>query len=177
MPQVEVSFDLDTNGILTVKAKDKTSGKEQSITITGSTGLSQADIDKMKADAETHADDDAKRKEVIEAKNLAEQMIYTAEKAVKDAGDKAPADVVTEVNEKIAALRTAREGDDLDAIKSASEALGTSLSKIGEEMQKAQAAEGAAAGASAEGGASTDTAPEAGATDAEFTEKPEESTS
>jgi molecular chaperone DnaK len=171
MPQVEVSFDLDTNGILTVKAKDKTSGKEQSITINGSTGLSQADIDKMRADAETHADEDAKRKEIIEAKNLAEQMIYTAEKALKDAGDKVPADVGTEVNEKVAALRTAREGDDLEAIKSASEALSTSLSKIGEAMQQAQAAE---QGASAEGAPAEGPAPEADATDAEFTEKPEE---
>lgn len=164
LPQVEVSFDLDTNGILTVKAVEKTTGKEQSIRIEGSTGLSQADIDKMKADAEAHAGEDAKRKEIVESKNLAEQMIYTAEKAVKDAGDKAPAEVVTEVNEKVAALRTAREGEDLDAIKAASETLSTSLSKIGEAMMKAQ--EGAAP---AEG-----EKPAEGATDAEFTEKPEE---
>ena len=163
LPQVEVSFDLDTNGILTVKAVEKTTGKEQSIRIEGSTGLSEADIEKMKADAETHAGEDAKRKELVEAKNLAEQMIYTAEKAVKDAGDKAPADVVTEVNEKIAALRTARDGEDMEAIKTASEALSTSLSKIGEAMMKDQPApEGEAA-------------PEAGATDAEFSEeKPKE---
>jgi molecular chaperone DnaK len=167
MPQVEVSFDLDTNGILTVKAKDKTSGKEQSVTINGATGLSQADIDAMRADAEAHASEDEKRKGLVEAKNLAEQMIYTAEKAVKDAGDKAPADVVTEVNEKVAALRAAREGEDLAAITLASEALSTSLSKIGEAMQKAQAEgqpEAAPEGAQ----------PEAGATDAEFTEKPED---
>ena len=138
MPQVEVTFDLDTNGILTVKALEKTTGKEQSIRIEGSTGLSQADIDKMKADAEAHAADDEKRKELVEAKNLAEQMIYTAEKAVKDAGEKAPADVVTEVNEKVAALKTAREGEDLDALKKASEELSTSLSKIGESMMKDQ---------------------------------------
>jgi molecular chaperone DnaK len=169
LPQVEVSFDLDTNGILTVKATEKTTGKVQSITINGSTGLSQADIDKMRADAETHADEDAKRKEVIEAKNMAEQMIYTAEKAVKDAGDKAPAEVVTEVNEKVAALRTAREGDDLDAIKSASEALSTSLSKIGEAMMKDQQA--SASGAAGEGTTEGEAKPE-GATDAEFTEKP-----
>ncbi|MDB5189915.1 MAG: chaperone protein DnaK, molecular chaperone DnaK [Parcubacteria group bacterium] len=169
LPQVEVSFDLDTNGILTVKATEKTTGKVQSITINGSTGLSQADIDKMKADAEAHADEDAKRKEIIEAKNMAEQMIYTAEKAVKDAGDKAPADVVTEVNEKVAALRTAREGDDLDAIKSASESLSTSLSKVGEAMMKDQQA-GAGEG-SAEGAPAGEAAP--GTTDAEFTEKPE----
>ncbi len=164
LPQVEVSFDLDTNGILTVKAVEKTTGKEQSIRIEGSTGLSEADIEKMKADAEAHAGEDAKRKEIVEAKNLAEQMIYTAEKAVKDAGEKAPADVVTEVNEKIALLRTARDGEDLDAIKTASEALSTSLSKIGESMMKEEPAK--------EGEA----APEAGTTDAEFTEeaKPKE---
>ncbi|MDP3402975.1 MAG: molecular chaperone DnaK [bacterium] len=165
LPQVEVSFDLDTNGILTVKAVEKTTGKEQSIRIEGSTGLSEADIEKMKADAEAHAGEDAKRKELVEAKNLAEQMIYTAEKAVKDAGEKAPAEVVTEVNEKVAGLRTARDGDDIEAIKTASEALSTSLSKIGEAMMKDQpqpATEG-------------EPAPEAGPTDAEFSEeKPKE---
>ena len=163
LPQVEVSFDLDTNGILTVKATEKTTGKEQTIRIEGSTGLSQADIDKMKADAETHAGEDAKRKEMVEVKNLAEQMIYTAEKAVKDAGEKAPAEVVTEVNEKIATLRTARDGEDLEAIKSASEALSTSMSKIGEAMAKN-------AEQPAEGEATTEKP--ADATDAEFTEKP-----
>jgi len=167
LPQVEVSFDLDTNGILTVKAVEKTTGKEQSIRIEGSTGLSEADIEKMKADAEAHAGEDAKRKELVEAKNLAEQMIYTAEKAVKDAGEKAPADVVTEVNEKVAALRTARDGDDMEAIKNASEALSTSLSKIGEAMMKGQEQ------AAPEGEATA--TPEQGATDAEFTEeKPKE---
>ena len=166
MPQVEVTFDVDSNGILTVKAKEKTTGKEQSIRIEGSTGLSQADIDKMKADAEAHASDDAKRKDIVEAKNIAEQLIYTAEKAVKDAGDKVADDVKTEVNEKVATLRTAHEGEDLDAIKSASDALGASLSKIGEAMMKDQQAQGAAPDAGAQ--------PEGGATDAEFTEKPPE---
>ena len=166
LPQVEVSFDLDTNGILTVKATEKTTGKEQTIRIEGSTGLSQADIDKMKADAEAHAGEDAKRKEMVEVKNLAEQMIYTAEKAIKDAGDKAPAEVVTEVNEKIATLRTARDGEDLDAIKSSSEALSTSMSKIGEAMAKNSEQ------APTEGEAATEKP--ADATDAEFTEKPPE---
>ncbi len=165
MPQVEVTFDVDSNGILTVKAKEKTSGKEQSIRIEGSTGLSKDDIEKMKADADAHAAEDQKRKDLVETKNIAEQMIYTAEKAVKENGEAAGADVVAEVNEKISALKTAREGEDLDAIKNASEALGTSLSKIGEAMQKNQPAEGAAPEGSA---------PEAGATDAEFTEKPAE---
>ena len=163
LPQVEVSFDLDTNGILTVKAVEKTTGKEQSIRIEGSTGLSEADIEKMKADAEAHAGEDAKRKELVEAKNLAEQMIYTAEKAIKDAGEKAPAEVVTEVNEKIALLRTAREGDDMDTIKTASEDLSTSLSKIGEAMMKE---ESKTEGGTPEEAAATETP----ATDAEFKE-------
>ncbi len=195
MPQVEVSFDLDTNGILTVKALEKTTGKVQSIRIEGSTGLSQADIDKMKADAETHAGEDEKRKEVVDAKNGAEQLIYLSEKAIKDAGDKAPADAVTEVNEKIALLRTAREGDDAAAIKTATEALSTSLSKIGEAMQKAAgeagqagSAEGAGGSAEAkdasyeEGGMSPDsvsekkkdeTTPEAAAQNPDSNEKPD----
>ena len=167
MPQVEVSFDLDTNGILTVKATEKTTGKVQSIRIEGSTGLSQADIDKMKADAEAHADEDAKRKELIDSRNMGEQMAYSAEKAIKDAGDKAPAEVVTEVNEKIAAVRTANAGEDLAAIKAASEALSTSLSKIGEAMMAAQKTAGEQTPPAA-GGAETPP------TDAEFTEKPPE---
>lgn len=165
LPQVEVTFDVDSNGILTVKALEKTTGKEQSIRIEGSTGLSEDDINKMKADAETHAAEDEKRKSLVETKNIAEQMIYTAEKAVKDAGEKAPADVVTEVNEKVDALKKAREGDDLDAIKSASEALSTSLSKIGEAMMKDQQNAAPETEAKSE---------EGGATDAEFTEKPKD---
>lgn len=173
LPQVEVTFDVDANGILTVKATEKTTGKEQSIRIEGSTGLSKEDIEKMKADAEAHADEDQKRKELVEAKNLAEQMVYTAEKAVKDAGEKAPTEIVTEVNEKIDALKKAREGDDLEVIKSASEALSSTLSKVGEHMQKNQAAEQqvGAEGAASEG---EQRPPEEEATDAEYTEKPKE---
>ncbi|HWH07063.1 MAG TPA: molecular chaperone DnaK [Candidatus Paceibacterota bacterium] len=162
LPQIEVTFDVDSNGILTVKAKEKTTGKEQSIRIEGSTGLSEADIEKMKADAEAHAAEDAKKKELIDAKNGAEQLIYTAEKAVKDNGEKAGEEVVKEVNEKIAALKTARDGEDLAAITAASEALSGALSKIGESiMQREQAA--------------ADTAPkDEGPKDAEFEEKPKE---
>jgi molecular chaperone DnaK len=163
MPQVEVSFDLDTNGILTVKAKEKTSGKEQSIRIEGSTGLSEADIERMKKDAEVHAGEDQKRKELIETKNIAEQMVYTAEKALKDNGDKISEEIKKDVQEKIDGLKKAREGDDVGAIKSASEALSTSMQKIGEEMAKQQTPP-----------PQGDTPPEPGATDAEFTEKPKE---
>ncbi len=161
LPQVEVTFDVDSNGILTVKAKEKTSGKEQSIRIEGSTGLSKEDIEKMQKDAEVHAAEDATRKEVIETKNIAEQMVYTAEKAVKDHGEKAGEEVVKDVNEKIDALKKAREGEDVAAIKAASEALSTSMQKIGEIMMKAEQEK-------------QTPPPEAGPTDAEFTEKPKE---
>lgn len=162
MPQVEVTFDVDSNGILTVKAKEKTSGKEQSIRIEGSTGLSDADIEKMKADADAHATEDAKRKELVEAKNIAEQLIYTAEKAVKDNGEKAGEEVVKDVNEKIDALKKAREGEDLAAITAASEALNASLSKIGESMMKGEQAP------------DSEAPKDEGPKDAEFEEKPKE---
>ena len=163
MPQVEVSFDVDANGILTVKAREKTTGKEQSIRIEGSTGLSKEDIEKMQADAAAHADEDQKRKDLVEARNIAEQLIYTAEKAVKDNGEKAGEDVVKEVNVKIATLRTAREGEDLETIKSASEALSASISKIGEAMMKEQQAATPPDGAEQK--------PEESTKDADFTEE------
>jgi molecular chaperone DnaK len=138
MPQIEVTFDVDASGILTVKAKEKTTGKEQSIRITGSTGLSKEDIDRMKTDAEAHAADDEKRKELVEARNIAEQAVYAAEKAVKDNGEKAGPEVVKEVQDKIEALKTAKGSEDVTTIKSATETLSTSLSKIGEAMMKNQ---------------------------------------
>lgn len=160
VPQVEVTFDLDSNGILTVKAKEKTTGKEQSIRIEGSTGLSTEDIEKMKADAEAHADEDQKRKELVDAKNIAEQMIYTAEKAIKDHGEKVGKEIVDDIQAKITELKTAREGENVEAIKAASEALSTSMQKIGETLAKEQSSEEAPK--------------EDSATDAEFTEKPED---
>jgi len=174
LPQVEVTFDVDSNGLLTVTAKEKTTGKEQSIRIEGSTGLSKEDIEKMKQDAEAHAGEDEKRKELVEAKNLAEQMTYTAEKAVKDAGDKAPEEMVKDVREKTEALKKAREGDDLDAIKSASEELSQSLSKIGEHMMKEQQATEGPQNPGQPDTPSGEASSDDTATDAEFTEKPKE---
>lgn len=139
VPQVEVSFDIDANGILNVTAKDKATGTEQSIKIEASSGLTDEDIEKMKQDAETHADEDTKKKEMVEVKNVSEQMIYTAEKAVKDAGDKIGDDVKTAVNEKIAALKEVNDKDDIEAIKTASEALSGEMQRIGEVMAKAEA--------------------------------------
>jgi len=143
MPQVEVTFDVDANGILNVKAKDKASGKEQSIRIEASSGLTDADIKKMKDEAEAHAEEDAKKKELVDEKNTAEMMIFTAEKSLKEYGDKVPAETKTEVEEKIKAVKTAKEGSDLQAIKTSLEALTTELSKIGEIMNKANAEAGA----------------------------------
>jgi len=136
MPQVEVSFDIDANGILSVKAKDKASNKEQAIRIEASSGLSDADIEKMKKDAEAHADEDMKKKELIEIKNTAEQLIYTSEKALSDAGDKIPEDIKKSVEEKVSALKSAKEKDSIDEIKSATEALSNEIQKIGQHMNQ-----------------------------------------
>lgn len=138
MPQVEVSFDIDANGILSVKAKDKTSGKEQSIRIEATSGLSDAEVEKMRQDAEVNADSDKKKKDLVEAQNNADQMVYAAEKALKEHGDKVSEDIRKDVQEKIDTLKTARTGTDDAAIKSASDALNTAMSTIGEAMSKAQ---------------------------------------
>ncbi len=138
MPQVEVTFDIDANGILNVKAKDKTTSKEQSIRIEASSGLKKEDIERMKKEAEMNATEDAKKKENVEVKNLAEQMIYTAEKAIKDNKDKIPADVIKGVEDKISDLKTATGGTDATLIKTKTEALSAEMQKIGEAMQKAQ---------------------------------------
>jgi molecular chaperone DnaK len=136
MPQVEVTFDVDANGILSVTAKDKASGKSQSITIQGSSGLSKEDIQKMQKDAEMHAADDQKKRDIAEAKNIAEQLIYTSEKAVKDAGDKVPADVKTSIEAKIADVKKVKDGAELDPIKAATTALSTEIQKIGQYMNQ-----------------------------------------
>jgi len=175
MPQIEVTFDIDASGILTVKAKEKATGKEQSIRITGSTGLSKADIEKMKTDAEAHAVDDEKRKELMEARNIADQAVYAAEKAIKENGGKVGAEIVKEVQDKIDALKTARASEDSSTIKSATEALSTTLSKIGEAIMHPPAGGqtpppgGEATGPNSGGGTSPESA---GPTDAEFKEKP-----
>jgi len=137
VPQVEVTFDVDSNGVLKVTAKDKATGKEQSIRIEANSGLTEAEIERMKKDAEDHAAEDMKKKEVIETRNLAEQMVYTAEKALKDHADAVPAEVKTEIEEKIKAVNEAKNGEDKAAIEAASEALSTSMQKIGEIMSKA----------------------------------------
>ncbi len=139
IPQIEVSFDIDANGILNVTAKDKTSGKVSSIKITASSGLSKEEVEKMKKDAEMHNADDQKKREEADVKNTSEQLIYTAEKALKDAGDKVPADLRKSIEDKIASVKTAKSGTDIAILKTATEALSSEISKIGEFMSKAQA--------------------------------------
>jgi len=136
MPQVEVSFDVDANGILNVKAKDKSTGKEQSIRIEASSGLSDTDIERMTNEAKEHEKDDEEKRQVIEIKNTAEQLIYTAEKSLSEHGGKVGEDVKKEVQEKVDALKKVKEGEDRDAIRAATDDLSRSLSKIGEAMSK-----------------------------------------
>lgn len=144
VPQIEVTFDVDSNGVLNVTAKDKSTGKEQSIRIEANSGLSEEDIEKMKADAEANAESDKAKQELIETRNLAEQMVYTAEKALKDHGDKVGAEVKTDIEDKIKALNEVKDKEDKGAITTATEALSTAMQKIGEVMQQAQAGEQAA---------------------------------
>jgi molecular chaperone DnaK len=172
IPQIEVSFDIDASGILSVTAKDKASGKTQSIRIESSTGLSKDEIERMKKDAELHAEEDKRKKELIEARNMADTLSYTTEKAMKDAGDKLTADEKKPVEEALAQLANVKNGDDLDAIKKNTEALSQAAQKIGEKLykaaQEAQAAAQPAAGA--EGSTGSTEAPK----DAEVEEKPKE---
>ena len=135
MPQIEVTFDVYANGILNVKAKDKTTGKEQSIRIEASSGLSKEEIEKMQKDAETNAAEDQKKKDLVDAKNIAEQLIYTAEKSLKDNAN-VPDDIKVLVNDKIMGLKKEKESGTIDSIKSATETLSTELQKIGEYMAK-----------------------------------------
>jgi molecular chaperone DnaK len=137
-PQVEVTFDIDANGILTVKAKDKTSAKEQSIRIEGSSGLSEADIEKMRQDAEKNADTDKQKKDLVETQNVADNLVYAAEKALREHGDKVSEEIKKNVQEKIDALKGARIGTDIAAIKSASDALSSAMSTIGQSMNQNQ---------------------------------------
>jgi len=134
VPQVEVSFDLDANGILNVKAVDKASNKEQKITITASSGLSEEEIEKMKKDAEAHAEDDKKKRESIEVKNTTESLVYSSEKTLKDAGDKVKKETIEEVQKKIDTAKEALKSDDAEKIKTAGDELSSTIQKVGQEL-------------------------------------------
>lgn len=136
VPQVEVTFDIDANGILSVSAKDKASGKTQSVKIEASTSLNKEEIERLKQEAAAHAAEDEKRRAAIEVKNQAESMIYVAEKGLRDAGEKVPAELKESIEKKIATLKEVKEKDDAEIIKNATQELSTELQKIGEMMYK-----------------------------------------
>lgn len=137
MPQIEVVFDVDSNGVLNVKAIDKSTGKEQSIRIEATSGLSKEEIERMTKEAEDHADEDAKKREVVEVRNIADQMIYTAEKSLREHGDKIDDATKESINQKIAGVKEVKDKDDKEAIEIASQELSTEMQKIGEIIQKA----------------------------------------
>jgi molecular chaperone DnaK len=147
VPQIEVTFDIDANGILHVSAKDLGTGKEQKISITGSSGLSKDEIDKMQKEAELHAEEDKKAKESIEIRNNADNLAYQSEKQLKDLGDKIPGDKKQPIEEAIAAVREALKGEDIDAIKRAYDDLQNKFQSVTEELYKQAAANAQSAGA------------------------------
>jgi molecular chaperone DnaK len=147
VPQVQVTFDIDANGILHVSAKDLGTGKEQKISITGSSGLSKEEVEKMQRDAEAHADEDKKAKESIEVRNNADNLAYQCEKQLKELGEKIPEDKKKEIESKIEAVREALKGSDSDAIKTAYDDLQNKFQSISEELYKQAAASGAGASA------------------------------
>ena len=165
VPQIEVSFDIDANGILNVSAKDKATGKEQSIVIKASSGLSDDEVDQMIKDAEAHAEEDKKAHELVTAKNTAENMIHSTEKSIKDLGDKVEADEKAAAETAISELKAALDGDDKDVIVTKTEALTEAAGKIAEKAYAEQAAGAEAGGEQAEGAADADDV-----VDAEFEE-------
>jgi molecular chaperone DnaK len=167
VPQVEVTFDIDANGIVSVSAKDKATGKEQQVRIQAKSGLSDNDIERMVREAEANADADKKRREAVEARNGLDALVHSTEKTLKESGDKVPANEKAEVEAAIATARSAMEGQDLEAIKAANDSLSQVAMKMGESLYKAQAAAGDAAGAQG-GGAGGN--PNDKVVDAEFEE-------
>jgi molecular chaperone DnaK len=167
VPQIEVTFDIDANGIVSVTAKDKATGKEQQIRIQASGGLSDADIQKMVKEAESHAAEDKKRREVVEAKNQGDALIHSTEKAMSEHGDKVGPEEKTAIEAGILALKSALSGDDAEDIKEKTNTLAQASMKLGEAMYKAQQSEGAAADAAADGAGNK---PDDNVVDADFEE-------
>jgi molecular chaperone DnaK len=165
VPQVEVSFDIDANGILNVGARDKATGREQKITITAGSGLSKDEVEKLQREAELHAAEDKARRDDIETRNQADSLAYSAEKTVRDNGDKISDELKTEVEGKVTAVRTALQGTDASAVKTASDDLQATMMKIGEAVYAQQGADGA----STDGGSEGSETPE-GTVEGEFRE-------
>jgi molecular chaperone DnaK len=172
VPQVEVTFDIDANGILNVTAQDKATGKEQSMQIIPSSGLSDSEIDKMVQEAEQHQEEDVRRKQQIEVRNQADNLVFAAEKTLREHGDNLPAELKSEIEGKIEATKKALEGDDTEAISQASTDLGQAIQKIGSQMYQQGQGPDAAPGAEQ---AASDNGPQSDTSDddvveGEFTE-------
>jgi molecular chaperone DnaK len=176
VPQIEVTFDIDANGIVNVSAKDKGTGKEQKITIQASGGLSDEEIEKMVKDAEANAEADKQKREAIDTKNQADSMIHSAEKNLKEFGDKVSADEKTAIENDIKSLKESIENDDLEKIKAGLEALTQSSMKLGEAMYKAQQAEGAPDGSNSDQSSGDSDSKNEKVVDAEFEEVKEDDT-
>jgi molecular chaperone DnaK len=174
VPQIEVTFDIDANGLVNVSAKDKGTGKEQQIRIQASGGLSEDEINKMVRDAESHADEDKKRRELAEARNQAEALVHTTERNVAEHGDKVGADEKAAIERDVAALKTAVAGEDTAAIQAAIQTLAQSSMKLGEAMYKSEGDDGAGTGTAGGEGAAGGTASDDGVVDADFEEVDEE---
>ncbi|WP_172249698.1 molecular chaperone DnaK [Saccharibacillus deserti] len=155
VPQIEVTFDIDANGIVNVSATDKGTGKSQKITITSSSGLSDAEVEQMMKDAELHAEEDKKRKELVETKNNADQLVYQVDKTIKDLGDKVDASEIEKANAAKEKVQKSLEGDNVDEIKAATEELTEIVQQLSVKLYEQANAEGAQAGGEAEGGASS----------------------
>jgi len=158
MPQIEVTFDIDANGIVHVSAKDLGTSKEQSIKITASSGLSEADIQKLVREAESHSEEDKKKRELIEARNQADAMVYSVEKNIKEFGDKIDASEKSKIEDAIVRVKKAIEGDDLDAIKKAQDDLTNASHKLAEAMYSKATAQQEGADAGAKGGTTSEQA-------------------
>ena len=161
VPQVEVSFDIDANGIVHVSAKDKATGKEQSVEIQASSGLSDAEIEQMIKDAEAHVEDDKKKRELIDLRNQADSTVYQTEKSLNEMGEKVPAEDRSNIEAALNQVKTVKDGDDVEAIKKALE----SLQQVSHKLAEAMYAENAAGADAAADGAADGAAPEAGADD------------
>lgn len=159
MPQIEVTFDIDANGIVTVSAKDKATGKEQQITIRSSGGLSDDEIEKMVKEAELHAQRDQERKALIDVRNSADTTIYSIEKSLNEYREKIPSEISKEIEDAVADLRKAMGGDNIDEIKAKLDTANKAVSKIGQHMAGGSGGSGSSSGGGAQGGG--DQAPEA----------------
>jgi molecular chaperone DnaK len=172
IPQIEVTFDIDANGIVNVKAHDRGTGREQRITIQASSGLNKDQIERMVKDAESHAEEDRRRRDEIEVRNEADNAAYQAEKTLRDVGDKVSADIKSDVESKIADVRAALGTDDIERMRSAKDALQSAMLKVGESLYAAAGA-GAGAGGGSYGedsGSTSGTSTEDNTVEGEFKE-------